>query len=241
MASTGWLLRPARRLSSGCWCPVASRISDSYHQTAMITAHMRKDAVHCSLHGYVFGERSPRNQQRHAAADDSRRPSPNPQTANAQQCRCHKGLHDSRRPSPNPQTANAQQCRCRKALMRNIAASCFPSTRVTRRLATRAKSMKKTGNLCNLRQRPLRPAAGNGRLQEMARRLLDLRGRVTAPEVVEYAYADRLLLRRERCRRWFYWASHRALESIGAVRIRRLSSIGRPWVWARPNSQKADV
>src|SRR6516162_1961674 len=217
MASTDWLLRPARRLSSGCWCPVASRISDSYHQTAMITAHMRKDAVHCSLHGYVFGERSPRNQQRHAAADDSRRP------------------------SPNPQTANAQQCRCRKALMRNIAASCFPSTRVTRRLATRAKSMKKTGNLCNLRQRPLRPAAGNGRLQEMARRLLDLRGRVTAPEVVEYAYADRLLLRRERCRRWFYWASHRALESIGAVRIRRLSSIGRPWVWARPNSQKADV
>jgi len=40
----------------------------------------------------------------------------------------------SRRPSPNPQTANAQQCRYHKALMRNTAASCFPSTRVTRRL-----------------------------------------------------------------------------------------------------------
>jgi hypothetical protein len=38
----------------------------------MITARMRKDGVHCSLHGYVFGERSPRNQQRHAAALSSR-------------------------------------------------------------------------------------------------------------------------------------------------------------------------
>jgi hypothetical protein len=96
--------------------------------------------------------------------------------------------------------------------------------------------MKKTGNLCNLRKRPLRPAAGNGKLQRMAGRLLELRGRVTAPEVVEYAYADRLLLRRERCRRWFYWASHRALESIGAIRIRRLSTIGRPWLWAMPQT-----
>jgi hypothetical protein len=40
----------------------------------------------------------------------------------------------SRRPFPNPQTANAQQCRRHKGLMRNIAASYFPSTRVTRRL-----------------------------------------------------------------------------------------------------------
>jgi hypothetical protein len=38
-------------------------------------------------------------------------------------------MHRWRRPSPNPQTANAQQCRSHKALMRNIAASCFPSTR----------------------------------------------------------------------------------------------------------------
>ena len=53
MASTGWLLNPARRPSSGCWCPVASLISGSYHQTVMITAHMRKEGVHCSLHGYA--------------------------------------------------------------------------------------------------------------------------------------------------------------------------------------------
>ena len=34
------------------------------------------------------------------------------------------------RPPPQSQTANTQQCRCHKDLMRNTAASCFPSTRV---------------------------------------------------------------------------------------------------------------
>jgi len=34
-----------------------------------------------------------------------------------------------RSPSPNPQTADAQQCRRRKGLVRNTAASCFPSVR----------------------------------------------------------------------------------------------------------------
>ena len=96
--------------------------------------------------------------------------------------------------------------------------------------------MKKTGNLCNLARRPARPAAGNGRLQRTASRLLDLRGEITVPEMIEYAYADRLLLRRERIRSWFYrWCRH-ALESIGAVRIRRLHSIGRPWLWALPQT-----
>jgi hypothetical protein len=96
--------------------------------------------------------------------------------------------------------------------------------------------MKKPRNLCNLARRPARPAAGNGRLQRTASRLLDLRGRVTVREVVEYAYADRLLLRRERIKQWFYrWCRH-ALESIGAIRIRRLSTIGRPWVWAMPRA-----
>src|SRR6516162_6954446 len=36
----------------------------------------------------------------------------------------------SRRPSRKPQTGNAQQCRCRKGLMRHTAARCFLSTRV---------------------------------------------------------------------------------------------------------------
>jgi hypothetical protein len=94
--------------------------------------------------------------------------------------------------------------------------------------------MKKAGNLCNLKQRPLRPAAGNGRLEQTARRLLDLRGKVTVREIIEYGYADRLLLRREQIKRWFYWACRCALESIGAIRIRRLNSIGRPWLWAMP-------
>jgi hypothetical protein len=96
--------------------------------------------------------------------------------------------------------------------------------------------MKKAGNLCNLRKRPLRPAAGNGGVQQVARRLLDLRGMVTVREIIEYSYADRLLLRREQTKRWFYWAVRRALESIGAIRIRRLPTIGRPWLWALPQT-----
>src|SRR5215831_18840491 len=42
--------------------------------------------------------------------------------------------------------------------------------------------------------RPPQPGLLNGRLQVMARRLLDFRGHVTVREVVEYAYAHRLLL-----------------------------------------------
>ena len=101
--------------------------------------------------------------------------------------------------------------------------------------------MKKAGNLCNLSRRPARLAAGNGALQRMARRLLDLRGEVTMREIIEYAYAYRLLLGKEPLRRTFRRACRRALESIGAVRIRRLRSIGRPWVWEMPNSQNVDV
>src|SRR5262245_24604310 len=103
-------------------------------------------------------------------------------------------------------------------------------------LAKRARFMKNTRNLCNLSRRPARPAAGNGALQRMADRLLGLRGMVTVREVVEYAYAHRLLLGKERIRATFRRAVRRALESIGAIRIRRLNSIGRPWLWAMPTA-----
>jgi len=53
-------------------------------------------------------------------------------------------------------------------------------------------------------------------------------------EIIEYAYARRLLLGKESLRRTFRRACRRALESIGAIRIRRLHSIGRPWIWAMP-------
>lgn len=76
--------------------------------------------------------------------------------------------------------------------------------------------MKNTEKFRNLRQRPLRPAAGNGRLEQTARRLLDLRGKVTVREIIEYGYADRLLLRRERIKRWFYWACRRKNRRIAS-------------------------
>jgi hypothetical protein len=75
----------------------------------------------------------------------------------------------------------------------------------------------------------------------MARRLLDFRGEVTVREIIEYAYAGRLLLHRGRIKEWFYRACWHALKSIGAIRIRRLETIGRPWLWAMPNSQNVDV
>ena len=82
--------------------------------------------------------------------------------------------------------------------------------------------------------RPPQPGLLNGRLQVMARRLLDFRGHVTVREVVEYAYADRLLLGKEPICEAFRWAVRRALKSIGAIKIRRLRAPGAPWLWAMP-------
>src|SRR5215475_5958872 len=91
--------------------------------------------------------------------------------------------------------------------------------------------MKKAGNLCNLRRRPLRPAAGNGRLERMARRLLDLRGRVTVREIIEYAYADRLLLRREQIKKQGPTATvrHGAMNPARRMRIRNIMPIVRDY------------
>jgi hypothetical protein len=106
--------------------------------------------------------------------------------------------------------------------------------------AKRARSMKNTQKFRNFTRRPARPAAGNGSVQQVASRLLDLRGMVTAPQVVEYAYADRLLLNREPRHQWFGRHCRRVLERVGAVRIRRLPTIGRPWLWAMPQTPLDD-
>jgi hypothetical protein len=70
----------------------------------------------------------------------------------------------------------------------------------------------------------------------MARRLLRLRGTVTTSEVISRAYARRLLLGHERRHNWFALACRCALESVGAVRIGRAPTIGRPCIWAMPQS-----
>jgi hypothetical protein len=85
----------------------------------------------------------------------------------------------------------------------------------------------------NFRHRLLRPAAGNGRIQRAAKRALEAYdGTCSTSDVIEWAYARRLLLRGERRRHHFYVAVHYALASLGCIRIGRSpTGRGRPWIW----------
>jgi len=82
----------------------------------------------------------------------------------------------------------------------------------------------------NLLHRPAKPAKGNGRVQQgCLRAFWAHNAAITAPIAIEFAYAVRLIS--EKPRRSFYINATRALESIGAQRIGRAKTIGRPYLW----------
>jgi len=90
-------------------------------------------------------------------------------------------------------------------------------------------------NLANLLRRPAKPAKGRGRIQLAAQRVLWLFGTATTSDVINYAYAHRLVILGERRRNTLNVCSRRAMKSIGAVKVRRLkASRGCPWVWKLP-------
>ena len=96
--------------------------------------------------------------------------------------------------------------------------------------------MKKRTWHRNFRRRLLAPARGNGRLQQMAWHLLRALGRVSTSELIGDAYADRLLLGGERRHNWFNIACTGAFKAVGAIRVERAKTIGRPWIWTLPQS-----
>jgi hypothetical protein len=92
----------------------------------------------------------------------------------------------------------------------------------------------KTAKFPNLLKKPARPAAGRGRLQQAAKRaLLNSEDIASTSEIIEYGFALQLH-RGERRRAAFSIAMCRALRSVGAERVGRAKTIGRPWLWRLP-------
>src|SRR5262249_51825483 len=89
----------------------------------------------------------------------------------------------------------------------------------------------KPQSYANLLHRPAKPALGNGRVQKGCLRAFWAHNTpITSPIAIEFAYAVRLIS--EKPRRSFYINAKRALESIGAQRVGRARTQGRPWLWA---------
>jgi len=77
-------------------------------------------------------------------------------------------------------------------------------------------------------------AKGNGSLQKRCKRVLRQFGKASTSDLIKWGYARRLL-DDDRRRQAYRVAIKRALESIGAVRICRAKTIGRPWIWRLPD------
>jgi len=84
----------------------------------------------------------------------------------------------------------------------------------------------------NLRLKPAKSARLRGRVQLAAQRVLYLYGTATTSDVIDYAHALRLVIQQEKRHNWLAFGARRALESIGAKRVGRASTTGRPWQWS---------
>src|SRR6516164_5636016 len=86
-------------------------------------------------------------------------------------------------------------------------------------------------NARNLARKPAKPALNRGRVQRLARRALLALGRASTSEVLKWTCVRKLRRANHDNR-----AARRALEQIGAIRIGRAKTIGRPWLWCLRNS-----
>ena len=95
----------------------------------------------------------------------------------------------------------------------------------------RAHMNGKARRLRNLRHRLAAPAKLNGRLQKQARTALHaLGGEASTADIMQWCFAMKFHAN-ERVAHWDYQSVRRALEAIGAVRVGRAPTIGRPWIW----------
>jgi len=72
-------------------------------------------------------------------------------------------------------------------------------------------------------------AKGNGRVQRQCRRALLVHGTISTSDAIAWAYRELMwgAPRRNTLNR----ATRRALASIGAVKVGRAATVGRPWLW----------
>jgi hypothetical protein len=94
-----------------------------------------------------------------------------------------------------------------------------------------ARTRNQTTTLANLSRRPAKPALGNGAVQKACRRALWALGTASTSSIIEFCYARRLLLLGARRKNDLNRGARRALVAIGARRIGRASTRGRPWRW----------
>jgi hypothetical protein len=100
--------------------------------------------------------------------------------------------------------------------------------RVVAAQPSRTKMSKNAATLQNLHKRPAKPALGNGRLQVQCRRAFTaFDGLIATGDAYDWCYP-----RHPRHTAAYYGGIWRALMSIGAVRIGRAKTMGRPWLWA---------
>ena len=90
-------------------------------------------------------------------------------------------------------------------------------------------SQRKSATLRNLRRRPARPALGNGRVQRACRRAFWAHETPSTSDIIAFAYA--LRLHRDERRNAFNATVRRTLTAMGAIKIGRGPTRGRPWLW----------
>ena len=90
-------------------------------------------------------------------------------------------------------------------------------------------SQRKSATLRNLRRRPARPALGNGRVQRACRRAFWAHETPSTSDIIAFAYA--LRLHRGERRNAFNATVRRTLTAMGAIKIGRGPTRGRPWLW----------
>jgi len=97
------------------------------------------------------------------------------------------------------------------------------------------KNLKMPKNFREMsRKSPAKPAALNGRVQIQCKRCFWAHdGPITTSDAIEWSYPQRLMLD-DRRPNTFNRAVRRALVSIGAQRVGRAGTQGRPWLWRMP-------
>lgn len=94
-------------------------------------------------------------------------------------------------------------------------------------------SRQQAAALRNLSHRLAKPSLGRGRIQRQCRRALWALGTASTSDAIAWSYREVMWGERSR---HFNRAAIRALTSIGAVRVGRAKTIGRPWLWRLKDS-----
>jgi hypothetical protein len=94
----------------------------------------------------------------------------------------------------------------------------------------RANANSKSRMPANLQLRPVKPAYRNGPIQRIVLRAIEALRLANTTQIAQWAYCERHY-RGQGLRLWHYEAVRRALEQVGARRVERGKTRGRPWIW----------